>query len=42
MITPRVPNVKTNITNDPNFGGKKGMTFLSIEKIPAARAMGET
>jgi hypothetical protein len=41
MITPKVPNVKTRIINDPNFAGKNGMTSLSMEKISAARAMGE-
>jgi hypothetical protein len=41
MITPRIPNVKTKTINDPNLAGIKGMTFLSMEKIEAVRAMGE-
>jgi hypothetical protein len=41
MITPRMPNVKTKTTNDPNLAGIKGMTFLSMERIAAVRAMGE-
>jgi hypothetical protein len=41
MAIPSTPNVKTKPTNDPKLAGMKGMTFLSIERIPAASAMGE-
>jgi hypothetical protein len=40
MTIPRTLNVKTKPTNDPKLAGMKGMTFLSIEKIPAVSAMG--
>jgi hypothetical protein len=41
MIIPRTPNAKTRHANDSKVWGMKGMTFLSIEKIPAVSAMGE-
>lgn len=40
-ITPRTPNAKTKPIKDSNFAGIKGMTFSFMEKIAAARAMGE-
>ena len=41
MIIPRTPNAIIRHINDPKFAGMKGMTSLSIEKIPAVSAMGE-
>lgn len=41
MTVPRMANVKSKPTNDPNLAGTKGMTSLFIEKIPAVSVMGE-
>jgi hypothetical protein len=40
MTTPRIPKVITKPTKDPKLAGKNGMTFRSIENIPAANAIG--
>jgi hypothetical protein len=40
ITIPTILNVKINPTKDPNLAGRKDMTFLSMENIPAANATG--
>jgi hypothetical protein len=40
MTLPKIPKVTTKHTKDPKLAGKNGMTFRSIENIPAVNAIG--
>jgi hypothetical protein len=40
ITIPRIPNVMIKPTKDPKLAGRKGMTFLSMENIPAVNATG--
>jgi hypothetical protein len=40
ITIPRMLNVMIKPTKDPKLGGRKGMTFRSMENIPAVNATG--